>query len=72
MEFCNKGMVQADPPPSYGSKTIFLHFFGTLPLLGWGVGGGGGVTLVGGGGLLEGLLGLPGSQRPQALSCSWK
>ena len=33
MEFCNKGMVRADPPPpQLWSKTINLHFFWTLPL----------------------------------------
>ena len=33
MEFCNKGMVRADPlPPSYGQRPYFDHFFGTLPL----------------------------------------
>ena len=27
MEFCNKGMVQADPlPPSYGQRPYFDHF----------------------------------------------
>ena len=33
MEFCNKGMVRADPlPPSYGQRPYFDHFiFGTLP-----------------------------------------
>ena len=31
MEFCNKGMVQADPPDMV--KTIFLHFFGPFPKL---------------------------------------
>ena len=33
MEFCNKFMVRADPPPQLWSKTINLHnFFWTLPL----------------------------------------
>ena len=33
MEFCNKGMVQANPlPPSYGQRPYFDRFFGTLPL----------------------------------------
>ena len=32
MEFCNKGMVRADPlPPQLWSKTIFLHFFSFGP-----------------------------------------
>ena len=27
MEFCNKGMVRADPlPPSYGQRPYFDHF----------------------------------------------
>ena len=34
MEFCNKGMVRADPlPPSYGQRPYFyIFFFWTLPL----------------------------------------
>ena len=33
MTFCNKGVVRADPPPSYG-QTTFLHFFlGPFPYL---------------------------------------
>ena len=33
MEFCNKGMVRADPPPQLWSKTINLHFFFLDPSL---------------------------------------
>ena len=34
MEFCNKGMIWTDPPPPprYGQRPYFDHFFGTLPL----------------------------------------
>ena len=33
MEFCNKGMVQADPlPPSYGQRPYFDRFFWDLSL----------------------------------------
>ena len=27
MEFCNKGMVQADPHPSYGQRPYFYIFW---------------------------------------------
>ena len=33
MEFCNKGMVRADPPPPVMVKDhkMTIYFFGTLP-----------------------------------------
>ena len=33
MQFCNKGMVRADPPPSYGQydHKITIFFFGPFP-----------------------------------------
>ena len=36
MEFCNKGMVRADPlPPSYGQRLYFDHFIFWDPSLSW-------------------------------------
>ena len=32
MQFCNKGVVQADPPPQLWPNTTFSLSFETLPL----------------------------------------